>query len=190
MSRSRWNECIGWTSGDGTALTNTVTATSLLPPGPAKPTLPNNFFQEVGDRLGIRACGRVSTVVTTPGTLTLDIRFGGSIVVFNGGAMALNIVAQTNATWLYEAILECRAIGSGTSATLLGIGKWTSRASIGNVAVATAGVLVTPLPDTAPAAGSGFDSTAGQAVDMFGTWSIANASNSITLHQFEIYAVN
>ncbi len=191
MSRSRWQECIGWTSGDGTALANSTTATSILPAGPAKPTLPNNFFQEVGDRLYVRAAGRMGTVVTTPGTLTLEVRFGGSIVVFGSGAIALNIVAQTNATWMYEAELECRAVGSGTSANLLGIGKFITRASLNAPAVGTTnGVGTVLLPDTAPAVGSGFDSTAGQAVDFYATWSVANASNTITCHQFAIYASN
>jgi hypothetical protein len=38
--------------------------------------------------------------------------------------------------------------------------------------------------------GTGFDSTAAQLVDLFATWSVANASNSITCHQFHIEDLN
>jgi hypothetical protein len=46
------------------------------------------------------------------------------------------------------------------------------------------------LPASSPAAGTGFDSTAAFVVDVFGTWSVANASNSIRLDQFSLWAPN
>jgi hypothetical protein len=54
--------------------------------------------------LSIRAAGRVSNIVTTPGTLTLDVRIGptSNIIVANGGAMALNTVAKANVPWWLE----------------------------------------------------------------------------------------
>lgn len=192
MSRQGWEETLITAQGDGAALANTTTGASLLPAA-ARYTLPANYFTEVGKTLRVRACGRVGTVVTTPGTLTLDVRFGTvatPIVVFNGGAMNLNVTAQTNATWFLEAEITCRAIGSGTTANMLGTAKFTSRAIIGAAAVAAGGVTSTPLPDTAPAAGTGFDSTITNVVDLFGTWSIANASNTITLHQFALESIN
>lgn len=178
--------------GDGAALANSTTPTSLLPAA-AGFTLASNFFANIGKQIRIKARGRVSTVVTTPGTLTLDIRLGtvaSPIVVFNGGAMNLNTTAQTNATWELEADLVCRAIGSGTSASILGIGRFTSRALIGSAAVASGYPGSALLPDTAPAVGSGFDSTITNRVDLFATWSVANASNSITLHQFSLESLN
>lgn len=189
MSSYTYEQTLIANQGDGAALTNTVTATSLLP-AQAKFTIPANFLANVGQKLRIKASGRVSTLVTSPGTLTLDVRLGASTVIFNGGAMNLNIVAQTNATWLYEAILDLRAIGASTAAQFLGVGEWKSRAIIGAVAVASGGVPVTPLPDTAPAVGTGFDSTVANVLDFFATWSVANAANSITLHQFSLEAMN
>jgi hypothetical protein len=44
--------------------------------------------------------------------------------------------------------------------------------------------------NAAPAVGTGFDSTAAQLVDLFATWSVANAANSITCHQFLIEDLN
>lgn len=174
---------------DGATLTNTVTATSLLPT-PAKFVLPSNFFWVPGKKLRITAAGRISTVVTSPGNFTFDVRFG-STIVFNGGASALNIVAQTNATWDLEINLTCRTIGQTTVATVLGVGKLITRASLNAPAVGTTtGVGTVLLPDTAPVAGTGFDSTATQAVDLFGTFSTANAANSITLHQYSLESLN
>jgi hypothetical protein len=170
---------------DGTALSNSTSATSILPAS-RKITLPTYFFDRVGKRLRVRAAGRISTVVTTPGTLTLDVRLG-SVIVFTSGAMTLNTTAQTNAGWIYEADLVCRAIGSGTSANLLGQGRFTSHSVIGSPAPTAGGSGVHVLPyNTAPSAGTGFDSTSSQQIEFYATWSVANASNSITLHQFSV----
>ena len=173
---------------DGAALSASTTPTSLLPVI-AKPTLPANYLF-AGKMFRVRATGRISTVVTTPGTLTLDLRFG-SVAVFSSGAMTLNTTAQTNTPWIYDALLTVRAVGSGTSANVLGQGTWTSHAVIGSSAIGTAGAACQIMPyNAAPAVGTGFDSTAAQTVDLFGTWSVNSASNSITCHQFIIEDLN
>lgn len=187
MSYNSWQQTLITQQIDGTALTNSTTATSLLAAA-AKFTLPANLLQ-IGTKLRINAGGRISTVVTTPGNLTLDVRFG-STVVFNGGTMALNTTAQTNANWQLEVDLVCRSIGASTSATLFGIAKFISRAALGSAAVGTSGVFVVPLPDTSPTTGTGFDSTASQVVDLFGTFSVANASNSIRCDSYELVLCN
>jgi hypothetical protein len=189
MSFNSWNQTLITSQVDGTALANSTTATSILP-GAAKFTLPANVLQ-IGTKMILRASGRISTVVTTPGNLTLDMRCGASTVIWNGGASALNVVAQTNATWDLEVNLICRAIGASTTANFIGVGKWTSRASLNAPAVGTTtGVGVVLLPDTAPAVGSGFDSTAAQVIDLFGTFSVANAANSILCHMAELVLCN
>lgn len=174
---------------DGTALTNSTTATSIIPSA-ARFTLASNFFWVPGKSIRVSARGRVSTVTVTPGTLTLDVRLGTvatPIVVFNGGAISLNTTAQTNDSWEFETILTCRAIGSGTSANLIGVGSWTSAAALGAAAGIAESVM---LPATAPAVGTGFDSTITNVVDFFATWSIANASNSIQVHQYILESLN
>lgn len=188
MSMQGWVESIAAAPADGAALSNTVTATSLLV-ATSKPVLAPQYFGFGGKMVRVTAAGRFSTVVTTPGTFTFDIRLG-SAVVFNGGAMALNTTAQTNATFKFEAILVCKSIGSGTSATLLGVGEFKSRAVIGSGAAGTTGAGILLLPDTAPVVGTGFDSTTAQTMDLFGTWSVANAANSITVHEFLIESLN
>jgi hypothetical protein len=138
----------------------------------------------------VRATGRISTVVTTPGTLTLALRLG-AVDVFTSGAMTLNTVAQTNVGWIYDAILTVRAVGATTTANILGQGTWTSHAVIGSAAIGTGGAGTQIMPyNAAPAVGTGFDSTAAQLMDLFGTWSVANAANSITCHQFIVMDLN
>ena len=129
--------------------------------------------------------------MTTPGTLTLDVRMGptSNIVVFNGGAMALNIVAKTNVTWWLEVLLTCRTVGSGTAATLMGTAKWTSESVIGSPLPSVGGSGVLLLPSSAPAPGTGFDNTVSMVVDLFGTWSLNNA-NSILVHEYALESLN
>lgn len=188
MAYNSWNQTLITSQVDGAALASSTSPTSILP-GAAKFTIPANALS-IGSKLILRASGRISTVVTTPGNLTLDIRFG-SVVVWNGGASALNVTAQTNATWDLEVNMIVRAIGASTTANLIGVGKWTSRASLNAPAVGTTtGVGVVLLPDTAPAVGTGFDSTAAQQVDLFATFSVSNAANSILCHTAELVSCN
>jgi|SRR2546428_3740083 len=184
MSLQGWQETLITQQVDGTALANSTTATSLLAPA-AKFTLPANYMA-IGRTLRVTARGRISNIVTTPGTITLDVRFG-SVVVFNGGAVSMNITAKTNVTWDFEAILTCRAIGASTSANMLGIGSFQSESIVGSAAGIAGEAL---LPASAPAAGTGFDSTAAQVVDLFGTFSVANAGNSIQSHLYTLESLN
>jgi len=182
MSLQSWSETLISAQIDGTALNTSTTATSILPAA-AKYTLPANYFS-IGKILRVTAQGRVSTTSSAP-TITFDIRFG-AVIVFNGAAVT-TVVSMTNKTWQLEALLTCRAIGASTTANLMGIGKWTSSAVVGS----TGGNANTAmLPDSAPAVGTGFDSTVAQVVDLFATWSASSASNSVQLHTFTLESLN
>lgn len=172
--------------GDGSALTNSTTATSILP-AQAKYTLGAQFLDVVGKQLRVRAHGRISTVVTTPGTLTLDLRLG-SIVVANGGAMTLSTSAKTNVSWYLDWLLTLRAVGASTSANFMHQGRFTSEAAGATTVAGEAKTIL--MPQSAPAVGNGFDSTAAQVFDLFATWSVANASNSIQCHGFQLSSPN
>lgn len=187
MSFQGFQETLIASQVDSTALTASTTPTTILPTA-AVYTVPANFMA-IGRRLRLTAWGRISTVVTTPGTLTLDVRFG-SVVVANGAAMALNIVAKTNVGWFLQWDLVCRAIGGGTSANMMHQGIWSSEAVIGSPLPSVGGAGCHMLPiSTAPAVGTGFDSTASQAVNLFATWSLNNA-NSILTHQYTLESLN
>ena len=132
MSAYSWVETKASANADSTAVTNTVTPTSIIH-STAKPVLAAQEIDKAGKVFLVIAKGRVSTVVTTPGTLTLDIRFG-STVVWTSGAIALNVTAQTNATFALEVAFTSRSVGSGALATVIGIGSWVSRAVVGSPA--------------------------------------------------------
>lgn len=189
MGIQTWRETLAVALIDGTAVTN-VTPATLIPPA-ARITLPNNYFY-IGRTLKITALGRISNIVTTPGTLTLDVRTGptGTIVCANGGAMALNVVAKTNVTWALEWYLTCRSIGSSTSATFMHVGKFTSESVVGSPLPSAGGSGVLLLPSATPAVGTGWDSTAANVIDLFATWSVNNAGNTLTLHQYLLESLN
>lgn len=186
MSRQSWQQTLITAEGDGTALTASTSPTSLLlgvGASGAVFTMPANTL-DVGMKVVVTAQGRVSNIVTTPGTLTLDIRFGG-VIVANGGAMSLNVVAKTNVPWVLRWELTCRSIGSGTNATMMHQGTWISESVVGSPLPTAGGAGCAMLPNAAPAVGTGFSSVAAFAVDLFGTWSLNNA-NSIQVHQYEL----
>lgn len=167
---------------DGSALSNSSSATSILP-AQAKLTIPANLLDYVGRRLKISAQGRISNIVTTPGTLTLDLRLGGT-VVFNGGAMQLSTTAHTTLPWWWDVELTLRVTGS--SAQFMGQGRFMSQAASISGADPTTGHSLLLTPNTAPAVGTAFDATAAEVLDLFATFSVGNSGNAITLHQYEV----
>lgn len=194
MSRQWWGELLVSSQVDGPALNTSVTATSLLPTH-AKYVLPAGFFDVPGKALRIKAAGRLSNVVTTPGTFTLDVRMGPAspptIVVFNGGAMQMSTTAHVTLPVWFDIMLTCRTVGSGTTATLMGQGTAHGQPlSLTAVADSTTDVGTLMLPNVTPVVGTGFDSTVANIIDLFGTFSISNAGNGITIHQYWLEALN
>lgn len=182
MGQQFWTNPIARATADGPTLTGASAASCL--PTPAVITLPNNFFDVPGKMLRITASGRISCAVTTPGTARFDIRLGASaIVAFDSLAMPLNIVAQTSVPWWLEILLTARAVGSGTTANLMGQGQFGSVALVGSPAPASGAPGAFQLPyNTAPVVGAGFDSTSALKLDMFFTQTVA--TGSMTLHQY------
>lgn len=177
--RERILEC----AEDGAALANSTTPTSLLPSIRKVAAVPLGYFDRIGRVIPFMFSGRISTLVTTPGTLSLALRLG-STDIFSSGAMALNTTAQTNVHWLLEGELIVRAIGGGTTTTFMPKGcRFVSHAVIGSPAPSAGGAGEHMLPfNAAPAVGTGIDNGASLLFDLFGTWSVANAANSIQLH--------
>jgi hypothetical protein len=189
MSILSWGETLIESAIDGTALTAAARASML--PAVAQFTLPPNFFNRVGKKLRIVASGRISCVVTTPGTARYDVNFLDSAavnaIVADTQAMNLNIVAKTNVGWLLEMLLTCRA--TGTAANLLMQGMWHSEATVGSPlpTAGGSGAFVVPY-NAAPAVGANFDSTLSQKVDLRFTQTVA--TGSMTCHQYHLEALN
>lgn len=164
---------------DGPTLTAAAAASCL--PTYAPTTLPAGYWQ-IGRTWRITMSGRISCVVTTPGTARFDVRLGGTVVA-DTTAMPLNIVAQTNVGWYLQWLLTCRAVGSGTSSNIMHQGFWLSPASILVPAPATGpgpGGQMIPY-NTAPAVGSGFNSQSALTLDIFFTQTVA--TGSLIVHQ-------
>jgi hypothetical protein len=106
-------------------------------------------------------------------------------------AVAGGTASLINQTWNLNIDLTCRAIGTTTSSNLIGVGFFNSRCLLGATATGTSGGIGSAmLPDTAPAVGTGFDSTTTNTVDLFAAFSVANANNSITLYQYTFESLN
>jgi len=151
------NQTQGYSQGvSGTALTAAASAEMLPAVGrwawsPSPPI-------KVGDIVSFKAFGKISCVVTTPGTARFDLRIG-STVIADSGALNLNVVAKTNVPWWLDFEGFVSAIGSGTSATLTGLFRFTSEAVVGAPANSAGGNGVLLAPVGGAVAGSGFDST-------------------------------
>ena len=167
---------------DGPTLVAAATASAL--PTYVPTSIPAGYFQ-IGRIWRLTAAGRISTVVTTPGTARFDVRLG-AVTAWDSLAIPLNIVAKTNVNWWLEVLLTCRSVGTGTSATLFGQGYWLSEANINTAVPATGpgpGGAMVPF-NTAPVVGTGFDSTIANALDFRFTQTVA--TGSMTMHQFMI----
>lgn len=186
MPGDSWVQTLIASQADGTALTASTTETSLLPTS-AGLFLESGAANTLGNAFEFWAMGRASTVVTTPGTLTFRIKFGGTgasgSAVSNSGAIALTTTAQTNDTWTLRGHLLVRT--TGAAASCMYWGQFTS-GILNNSITSPADFL---FPPTAPAVGATFDSRASQQVDLTAQWSISNA-NSILCHAFIFKSLN
>lgn len=180
-----FNEPLVTAQVDGPVLTAAAAATCLAQQ--SKKTIPANYFDVIGKQLLIRATGRISSLITTPGTARFDIRLGGT-VVFDSLAILLDTVAGHSAVgWWLEILLTARVVGS--VASLFGQGKWTCEDILGVPATAPKGCLTAILPwNSAPAVGGTFDSSVAQQIDMFYTQ--VAATGSLTVHQFNVTGEN
>jgi hypothetical protein len=184
--RQTWQQSLINAQVAGAALSNSAAATSILP-SQAKFVMPANYLNDIGSSFAIRAFGQVSNIVTTPGTLTLDWRLGGT-VVWSSGAMQLSTTAHTNVPWKLEVDLVLRV--SGASAQFLSQGIFFSQAASISGADPTTGHSFLLAPNTAPALSTAFDATTGQQCDLFATFSIANSGNALTLQMYRLDSLN
>jgi len=186
---SGWQETLVSAQVDGPALTNTVTQASILP-AQAQYTLPANYLKYIGQVLKITAQGRISCVVTTPGTLLFQVLFGATALYNSGSAaMNLNIVAKTDVAWWLEILLTVRSMtftGTAATATFMQQGRWTSEAVVGSPLPSAGGSGTLFIPASAPAVTPTFDPTASQKVDLQAKFSVSTATTSLTLHQYKL----
>lgn len=188
MSLQTWQETLVSAQTAGTLFNTYTTAKTVLPVG-CLVTLPANWWY-IGRIVRVTAIGAISNLVTTPGTLTLQFMMG-SVVAGSSGALQLSTTAHTLAPFIAQGYFTCRAVGSSTSANLMPQWMITSQAIKATaVADTTTGHESLMGPNTAPAVGTGFDSTAAQTLDFFAGFSISSASNGIQIQQYIVEALN
>jgi hypothetical protein len=183
---------------DGPALNTYTTAKSVFgtttdAAGEVRYTAaPGQAFWRPGKGLIITACGDLSNIVTTPGTITFQFMVG-SVIAWTSGAINFTTTAHTSLPFWLDIVLTCQTVGPGALAKLMGQGKITSQV-VAVTAGADPGTLVSHnvllLPNTTPAQGSGFDSTASQQLDLWAGFSISNVGNQVRIRQFALEALN
>lgn len=173
---------------DGPALASFTTAVSCLSTPARKTIAPDDWY--LGKRLWISAQGRIGNVVTAAPTFTFEFRLGptSNIVAFTTGAVLCSTTAHTTLPFWLDIMLTCRAIGSGTSANLMGQARILGRPFVdaSGADVTTIGHPDLIVPETNPAVGTGFDSSVANVADLFVSCSASNAANTVQLTQYSL----
>jgi hypothetical protein len=169
---------------DGAAVTGTAEGTII--PGASRIFIPSGYLNRIGKRLAIRASGRISNIATTPGTLTLKFKLGptANIAVATSSAIQLNAAVKSNVSWYLDLTMTLRSIGPTIAATLFPMGTWTSESVVGSAVPASGGAGTAQWQAATPVAGTGFDSTVDNLIDLTAQFSLTG--NSITLHTFAL----
>lgn len=188
MSMQTYQEVLVCGATDGPTLTTAARASCI--PTANKITLPNNYFY-IGRAIRFQMGGRISCAVTTPGTARFDIDMGaaGTTIVFDTGALNLNIVAKTTVPWSLDVTLVCRAVGNGTTTTFFPTNAlFTSEAVVGAPLPSAGGNGVLNVPVGTPAVGAGMDNTAASILDVFFTQTVG--TGSFTVHNYLVTSLN
>lgn len=166
------------------ALLNTyTTAKSVINPQALYTIQPNGI--RVGDYLRVRASGGISNIVTAQPTFTFQIMMG-SIVVHTSQAILTTTTAHTLIPFEYTAYMRLDSEGSGTAA------KFQTQAHLHGIMFLISGAVGDPTlgvgdilaPNTAPAVGTGFDSSIANILDFWTGISVSNAANGIQVYQY------
>lgn len=165
---------------DGTQILNTTSETIIAPDFTFSAN-DNRIYQ--GAAFNIRAWFDVSNVVTTPGTLTLRVRWGGvaGTVLATTGAITLSSTARTTYTGSIDADLVVRSIGSAGSMFCIG------RATLNNTPVAADSApqgiyTMTAGGANVPAVVSSLDTTSAKALSITAQFSVNTATTQLTCH--------
>lgn len=186
MSEQGWVGAESVAPINGTLFNTFTTAQSITPAGWAYPINPG--FWRVGKAIRITLLGGISTVVTTPGTITWSLQIGGVAALSSG---AFNTTITSNVLVPFRTICEatCISVGASTSCTLWG--NWTMESLAINIAASAANAGInTLLGPNPPAVGTGFASTASTTIDVFLAQSISGATTGIQVRQAFLEVLN
>jgi hypothetical protein len=165
---SGWQASISRLDGDGTAITGVTTEQLLVPDY----TVPGGFIYG-GKQIKYVLWGRQSSVITTPGTFTIRLRWGGiaATALITSKAQRLRTAsAATNAASQIEMLVTWRR--AGPAAVAIGMGMCALSGASGAAGEATADSV---WPD-APAEVTGLTTVAATALSATGQFSISTGA--------------
>lgn len=177
--------------GLGTSYASFTTQQSLLTAGAAGAssgliTLPPNFFR-IGSTLQLKVALAVGWASGETWTFTVKI---GSVNAVVSGTIKTTTTGGTTEPWTIDLILRCVSVGNGTGCTLEGEGYIEGRGVCPPGATAAAnyaaGMGGSMWSEATPAAGTGFDSTVAQTLDLQVTSGTSSASNTIQVRQYTV----
>lgn len=165
---------------DGTQVAATTSETIICPDYTFSAN-DNRIYQ--GAMFNVRCWFDVSNVVTTPGTITLRLRWGGvaGTVLASTGAITMSSTARANYSGSLDADIIWRSIGSAGSAFCMG------RAYLNNVPVAADSLpqgiyTMGSAGANTPAVVGSLDTTTSKALSVTVTFSVNTAGTQITNH--------
>lgn len=186
-------ECVAWQRASGTLFNTYTTAKRVNLDTSIWSTPPN--YMVVGRTLRARVFGALSNIVTTPGLFNLQLRAGPiatPIAAFDTGNVQLNATAHTTLPFFADIIIVAQVEGITTAA------KWLGMADISGIMLTRTagqtddaqGVQEIIAPATAPAQGTGYDSTINNFLDLAAGFTISNAGNGIQIHKYSLEVLN
>lgn len=147
-------------------------------------------FWTLGKMMEIDFVAGISNRVTGPDSFTIQVMVG-AVIAFTTGAINLTTTAHTTIPCFGKILLTCRSVGNGTQATLMGQAFLSGIMVCQGASVAdnAAGSGNAMAPNTAPAVGTGFDSTVVNTLDFFVAQSVSNAGNGFQLQQYTVMTI-
>jgi len=188
-----WVETLDGIVVDGTQISNTTSETIVCPDF----NIPR-YWMYPGRILRLWAFGVNSNVVTTPGTLTLRVRWGGvgGVVLLASAAIGLDTAARTNALWNLTAYIVCRTVGA--TGTFMSGGMAAAVNVLASVGISNNGAfnnLVSMLGSAGAPIASGnaavtVDTTVDKLLSVTAQFSVATSPTNLTCQQRIIEALN
>lgn len=173
----------------GTLFNTYTTAKSVINPTALYTFQPNELT--LGTELEIDVGMAISNVVTSQRTFTFQVMMG-SIVVWTSGAITTNTASHVLIPSTLKIGLRLDSVGSGTTAKFLGMGvlsgvMWVVSGATGDPVLTHAQLQV---PFTAPAVGTGFDSTIANVLDFWVGLSASEATTGIQIYKYKARVEN
>ena len=174
---------------DSTTLSTSTTETAIS--SDTFMQLPPNFFANPGKQIWLRYMGKVSNIVTSPGTIQFRLRYNAvaGTLLTNSGAVNFKTTASTDNLWYVDMMVMAIATTPATTGlTLLSYGELFMPSSA--MAVADIQNASMPPAGTSLANVASLDGTTGKAMTLTAQFSVSNAGNAITVRDAFIVAMN